>query len=93
MWRLCLDLAAAEAEDIAELLQQSLFVPLIEQWHPGQPVLAKFVMRRPDSDNAAASVQNIAALSAAGLRVEPYSEHRSCSRKEKSGTPQGYRTE
>lgn len=65
------DLAAAEAEEIAELLQQSLFVPLIEQWHPGQPVLAKFVMRRPDSDNAAASVQNIAALSAAGLRVEP----------------------
>lgn len=42
MWRLCLDLVAAEAEEIAELMQQSLFVPLIEQWHPGQPVLAKF---------------------------------------------------
>lgn len=65
------DLADQEAEEIAALLQKALFAPLLEQWHPGQPVLAEFVMRRPDSDDAAATVQNIAALGAAGLRVEP----------------------
>jgi len=64
------DLAAGEAEEIAALLQQRLFAPALDQWHPGQPHLAEFVMRRPDSDNAAGSVQNIVALANAGYRTD-----------------------
>lgn len=63
------ELAAHEAEQIANLLQERLFAPVLDQWHPGQPHLVEFVMRRPDSDNATASVQNIAALAASGYRT------------------------
>lgn len=63
------DLAASEAEQIANLLQERLFAPALEQWHPGQPHLVEFVMRRPDSDNAAGSVANIAALAQNGYRT------------------------
>lgn len=63
------DLAAAEAEQIANLMQARLFAPVLEQWHPGQPQLVEFVMRRPDSDNATGSVANIAQLAAAGYRT------------------------
>lgn len=63
------ELAANEAEQIANLLQERLFAPVLDQWHPGQPHLVEFVMRRPDSDNAAASVQNIATLAASGYRT------------------------
>lgn len=63
------DLAAHEAEQIANLMQARLFAPVLEQWHPGQPQLVEFVMRRPDSDNATGSVANIAQLAAAGYRT------------------------
>lgn len=63
------DLAASEAEQIANLLQEKLFAPVLEQWHPGQPHLVEFVMRRPDSDNAAGSVANIATLAQNGYRT------------------------
>ena len=63
------ELAANEAEQIANLLQERLFAPVLDQWHPGQPHLVEFVMRRPDSDNATASVQNIATLAASGYRT------------------------
>ncbi len=63
------DLAASEAEQIANLLQEKLFAPVLEQWHPGQPHLVEFVMRRPDSDNAAGSVQNIVSLATSGYRT------------------------
>ncbi len=63
------DLAASEAEQIANLLQEKLFAPVLEQWHPGQPHLVEFVMKRPDSDNAAGSVANIATLAQNGYRT------------------------
>lgn len=63
------DLAASEGAQIAALLQEKLFAPVLEQWHPGQPQLVEFVMRRPDSDNAAGSVQNIVSLAASGYRT------------------------
>ncbi len=63
------DLAASEAEQIANILQEKLFAPVLEQWHPGQPHLVEFVMRRPDSDNAAGSVANIATLAQNGYRT------------------------
>lgn len=63
------DLAASEAEQIANLLQETLFAPVLDQWHPGQPHLVEFVMRRPDSDNAAGSVANIATLAQNGYRT------------------------
>lgn len=63
------DLAASEAEQIANLLQEKLFAPVLDQWHPGQPHLVEFVMRRPDSDNAAGSVANIATLAQNGYRT------------------------
>jgi|GEM_PF-4067188 len=59
----------AKARRIAALLQRTLFAPVLEQWHPGQPHLVEFVMKRPDSDNAAGSVANIAALAASGYRT------------------------
>ncbi len=64
------DLAAAEAEDIAAVLTAGIIAPALDQWHPGQPHLVELVMRRPDSDNAAGSVQTIGALAAAGYRTE-----------------------
>lgn len=63
------ELAAHEAEQIANLMQARLFAPVLEQWHPGQPQLVEIVMRRPDSDNATGSVANIAQLAAAGYRT------------------------
>ena len=63
------DLAASEGAQIAALLQEKIFAPVLEQWHPGQPQLVEFVMRRPDSDTAAGSVANIAALAASGYRT------------------------
>lgn len=63
------DLADAEAEEIAALLQDRLFVPVVEQYHPGQPILAEFVIRRPDAADTLESVQSIAALAAAGYRT------------------------
>lgn len=63
------DLAASEGAQIAALLQEKLFAPVLEQWHPGQPHLVEFVMRRPDSDNAAGSVANIATLAQNGYRT------------------------
>ena len=64
------DLADAEAHEIAELLQERLIIPVLEQWHPGQPVLVEFILKRPDRDDTSTSVQNIAALGAAGYRTE-----------------------
>lgn len=63
------DLAASEGAQIAALLQEKLFAPVLEQWHPGQPHLVEFVMQRPDSDNAAGSVANIATLAQNGYRT------------------------
>ncbi len=63
------DLAEREAEEIAACLNSGLFAPLLDQWHPGQPHLVEFAMRRPDSDNAAGSVNAIAQLAACGYRV------------------------
>lgn len=63
------DLADAEAEEIAALLQDRLFAPVLAQYHPGQPVYAEFVIRRPDSADTLESVQSIAALAAAGYRT------------------------
>lgn len=63
------DLAAAEAEEIAAILHAGLFAPALDQWHPGQPHLVEFVMRRPDSDNATGSISNVAALAGAGYRA------------------------
>lgn len=63
------DLAASEGAQIAALLQRTLFAPVLEQWHPGQPHLVEFVMKRPDSDNAAGSVANIATLAQNGYRT------------------------
>lgn len=60
------ELAANEAEEIAAILNEQLFAPVLDQWHPGQPHFVKFVMKRPDSDNAAGSVANIVALRGAG---------------------------
>lgn len=64
------DLAAAEAEEIAAVLNEKLFAPVLDQWHPGQPHLVEFIMKRPDSDNAAGAVQNIVALAGAGYKTE-----------------------
>lgn len=64
------DLAAAEAEEIAALLNERLFAPVLTQWHPGQPQLVEFVMRRPDSDNASGTISNVAALAGAGYRTD-----------------------
>lgn len=64
------DLAAAEAEEIAAVLNERLFAPVLDQWHPGQPHLVEFIMKRPDSDNAAGAVQNIVALAGAGYKTE-----------------------
>lgn len=63
------DLAAAEAEEIAAVLHEGLFAPVLGQWHPGQPQLVEFVMRRPDSDNASGTISNVAALASAGYRA------------------------
>lgn len=63
------DLAAAEAEEIATVLHEGLFAPVLGQWHPGQPQLVEFVMRRPDSDNASGAISNVAALASAGYRT------------------------
>ncbi len=64
------DLAAAEAEEIAAVLTAGIINPALEQWHPGQPHLVELVMKRPDSDNAAGSVQTISTLASAGYRTE-----------------------
>ena len=64
------DLAAAEAEEIAAVLQESLFAPALDQWHPGQPHLVEFAMRRPDSDNATGTIANVASLATAGYRTD-----------------------
>ena len=64
------DLAAAEAEEIASVLQERLFAPALEQWHPGQPHLVEFTMRRPDSDNATGTIANVASLAGAGYRTD-----------------------
>lgn len=61
---------SGEAEEIADVLNAGLFAPILDQWHPGQPHLAGFVMRRPDSDNASGAVANITALAAAGYRSQ-----------------------
>ncbi len=65
------DLADAEAHEIAAIIQESVIVPILEQWHPGQPALVEFIIKRPDRDDTATSVQNIAALGTAGYRTEP----------------------
>lgn len=65
------DLADAEAHEIAAIIQESVIVPILEQWHPGQPVLVEFILKRPDRDDTSTSVQNIASLGAAGYRTEP----------------------
>ncbi len=62
------DLAEREAEEIAAVLNAGLFAPVLDQWHPGQPHLAEFVIRRPDSYNAVGAVANITALAAVGYR-------------------------
>lgn len=64
------DLAAAEAEEIAALLDEALFAPVLDQWHPGQPHLVEFIMQRPDSDNASGTVANVSALAGAGYRAD-----------------------
>ena len=59
------------SEDADELpLNEKLFAPVLDQWHPGQPHLVEFIMKRPDSDNAAGAVQNIVALAGAGYKTE-----------------------
>ena len=63
------DLADAEAQEIAAIIQESVIVPILEQWHPGQPVLVEFVLKRPDRDDSLAAVQNITALAQMGYRV------------------------
>ena len=65
------DLADAEAHEIAAILQERVIVPILDQWHPGQPVLVEFAIQRPDRDDTTTSVQNIAALGSAGYRTEP----------------------
>lgn len=64
------DLAATEAEEIAELFNACLFGPLLDQWHPGQSRLARFALRHPEADDTQASVQSIATLAGAGYRTE-----------------------
>lgn len=63
------DLADAEAHEIAAIIQESVIVPILEQWHPGQPVLVEFVLKRPDRDDTGVAVQNITALAQTGYRV------------------------
>lgn len=63
------DLADAEAHAIAAIIQERVIVPIIEQWHPGQPVLVEFVLKRPDRDDTSVAVQNITALAQMGYRV------------------------
>ena len=43
--------------------------PVLDQWHPGQPKLVELVIKRPESEDTAASVANIASLAGAGYRA------------------------
>ena len=42
---------------------------MLDQWHPGQPRLVEFVIKRPEAEDTAASVANIATLAGAGYRA------------------------
>jgi len=59
-------LAAMEARDIESLLHRSLLLPMMAQYHPAQPVLIKFAMRRDESLSVAEELVSLAQLRAAG---------------------------
>lgn len=63
------DLADGEGSDIAGTITQGMIYPVLDQWHPGQPRLVEFVIKRPESDDTAASVTNITSLAGAGYRA------------------------
>ncbi len=63
------DMADGEGSDIAGTITQGMIYPVLDQWHPGQPRLVEFVIKRPESDDTAASVTNITSLAGAGYRV------------------------
>ena len=55
--------------DIASLLQRKLFAPALDQWHPGQPHLAEFVIEPREDKGTSEIVQSIATLATAGYRL------------------------
>lgn len=67
------DLAASEAEQIANLLQEKLFAPVLEQWHPGQPHLVEFVMEPEPIYDRLKDSQLLATLASAGWK--PSDQH------------------
>lgn len=63
-------LAAGEAKDIARVLNDSLARSILGQYHGGQRVLCRLVMRRDATPTVAEEVTNLATLRSAGYSVE-----------------------
>ena len=65
------DLAAEEAREISELLQNSLDKPLLAAKFPGQPVLAYFDLSARTEEDVTEIIGHIKSLSEAGFAVAP----------------------
>jgi phage gp29-like protein len=65
------DLAAEEAREISELLQNSLDKPLLSAQFPGQPVLAYFDLSARTEEDVTEIIGQIKSLSEAGYEVNP----------------------
>jgi phage gp29-like protein len=65
------DLAAEEAREISELLQNALDKPLLAAQFPGQPVLAYFDLCAQTDEDVTEIIGQIKNLSEAGYEVDP----------------------
>lgn len=63
-------IAAAEAEEIADVLQRGLLMPTLADYHPQQPVLCQLVMRKDATPTVGEEIANIALLRTAGYSVD-----------------------
>jgi phage gp29-like protein len=70
-WRVWREIMQAEALLISEVLQEQFDAPLLAAEFPGQPVRAYFELCGREETDVGAVVDQAAALSRAGYRIEP----------------------
>lgn len=63
-------IAAAEVDEIADVLQRGLLMPTLADYHPQQPVLCQLVMRKAATPTVGEEIANIALLRTAGYSVD-----------------------
>lgn len=65
------DLAAAEADSIAGVINKGMILPLLKQWHPGQRQLVELEIKHPEADDKQTNIDNLVRLSQGGFSVDP----------------------